>query len=118
MSVHIKKNPVTKDGRQTLFLLTYNKSYHAHKPLRESLDTYVYATPKTLQQREHNKERMIFAEKVRMQREAQFDAWQGNLNAFQNQGSFIEYFKKLMRDKRNVEGNYTTWKATYCIFRR
>lgn len=112
MSVHVKIGPTRKDGRQPLFLLTYHKSYHPSKPLRESLDTYVYASPKTPEEKRHNKERLMYAEKVKMQREVDFDAV-GGVNAFQNQGSFLEYFKILMKEKRGVEGNYTTWKATY-----
>ncbi|MFA4866712.1 MAG: site-specific integrase [Pedobacter sp.] len=114
MSVLLKKGPVRKDGLQALFLLTYHKAYHESKPLRESLNTYVYAIVKTKQQKEHNRERLLFAEKLRVQREAQFDSG-GHLgtDAFKSQGSFILYFKKLMKEKRNVEGSYTTWKATY-----
>lgn len=91
MAVHVKIGPTRKDGFQSLFLLTYNKFHDEHKPLRESLKTYIYVKPKTVQQKEHNRQRMMYAEKVRMQREAEFDAGGRGVSAFLNQGSFMEY---------------------------
>lgn len=110
MSVHIKKNPVTKDGKQTLFLLTY----HNYQPIREALKTFVYASPKTKQERDHNKERMTFAEQVRAARELEYD--QGGVKTSQRimgEGSFLDYFESIMREKYEVNGTYTTWRSTW-----
>jgi integrase/recombinase XerD len=109
MAVHIKKNPETKDGRQTLYLLTY----HNYQPIREALKTFVYVFPKTKQERDHNKERMAFAEQVRAARELEFD--QGGVKTSQRvmgEGSFLQYFERIMREKYDVNGTYTTWRST------
>lgn len=110
MSVQIKKNPATKEGKQTLYLLTY----HNYKSFREPLNTFIYAEEKTQAQKEHNKNRWLFAEKIRVQRALQFD--EGGVMAstsIKSQGSFLDYFKELMREKSGVDGSFNTWQSTY-----
>ena len=109
MAIHIKRNPVTKSGKQTLYLLTYLN----YQPYREALNTFVFANPKNQVEREHNKSRLRFAEKVRALREFELDAGDKyGAKKIKEEASFIEYFKVLMQSKSAVDGLFSTWKST------
>lgn len=64
MGVIIRTRKV-KDGMLSIYLDIHNKG---RRP-PETLDLYLYAKPKTTEQREYNREQMLLAEEVRVRRE-------------------------------------------------
>lgn len=109
MGIHIKTNPTTKAGRQTLYLLTY-KDY---KPYREALDLFLFANPRNLTEREHNKVSKALAEKIRSLREIEdVNGFDGSKTRQMAGTSFIDYFEKAALKRQEVKSSYLTWLAT------
>lgn len=110
MGISIKTGPPRKDGRSALIL----QYYYGLESYRENLGKYLFVTPRNGDERDHNKSVMRYAEALRLKRlsEKENGVDVGSESA-KGQMSFLQYFKKLMNEKRNVDGSYSTWRATY-----
>lgn len=75
---------------------------------------FVYEKATMALEKEHNKITMLKAESIKAKRisemqEGDFDIHLG----FKSQGSFTEYFYKLVKDRRKNESNYGNWLSAY-----
>ena len=112
MSVKLRER---KSGSKILFYLDI---YHDTKRRTEYL-TGLYLFPKpekgrlTKEETDHNKHHKSVAEEIRYQREKELLSGTYNIHdASKINGSFIEYFTKLMETKRESDGNYGNWYST------
>jgi len=111
MNLSIRKRK-KKDGQESLFLDYYlPKAFQKRK--KESLNLYIYSTPKTSKEREHNKKTLLLAESIRSKKflEIQHEehgfsnSTQENLNK-----NFITYFSEKTDERYNQStGNYGNW---------
>lgn len=115
MKVHLKKRLSKKTGKISLYLEIYKgyiKEEGKIKHIRdyEYLDYFLYEKPKNQVEKQHNAEHLKFAEAVRAQR---FLEIQNGTYGFNNvhllNANFIEYFKKLVEERKESSGNYGNW---------
>ena len=115
MKVHLKKRLSKKTGKISLYLEIYKgyiKEEGKIKHIRdyEYLDYFLYEKPKNQVEKQHNAEHLKFAEAVRAQR---FLEIQNGTYGFNNvhllNANFIEYFKKLVEERKESSGNYANW---------
>lgn len=87
--------------------------YHQGKSKFENLKLYLYDKPKSQVERDHNKRTKVLAESIRAKRVLDIQEDKYNIHTgFKRQGSFIEYFKRLTRERRKEVTNYGNWYST------
>lgn len=87
--------------------------YHQGKSKFENLKLYLFEKPKTPWEKDHNKRTKQLAESIKAKKVLELQEGQYNIHTgFKSQGSFIEYFKKLTRERRGVRNSYYTWYST------
>lgn len=108
MGVAIRETKLTKDRiRLSLDI------YHKGKSKFENLKLLIYEKPKTPAEREHNKRTRQLAENIKAKKILDMQEDKYNIHTgFKKQGSFIEYFKRLTRERRSSGGNYGNWYST------
>ncbi|MFV0591488.1 MAG: tyrosine-type recombinase/integrase [Draconibacterium sp.] len=119
MKISIRKRKL-KDGRTSLFL-EYYKGYSKgsdgkikHNREFENLELYLFNNPKNAKQKSGNKEALILAEKILIQRQADYNAEKfGFRNSNKINLNFIEYFKTMTDERFNSKGNHDNWRSTY-----
>jgi len=110
MGIKINYGPVRKDGRKAVIL----QYYYGTTAYRETLNKYVFAFPKSKEEKAHNNSVAMFAEGVRLRRLSERE--NGDIvgsSYAKSQLSFIQYFKKLTDETSQVKGLHSTWVATY-----
>jgi len=96
------------NGNKSLFLdITWNG-----KRSKEYLKMYI-VPPKTTVDRELNKQTLTLAENIRAKRqsELQNNGW-GFADGFKQDANFIDYFNKLIENRKDSPGNLGNWKST------
>lgn len=109
MNVSLTKTKLKKD-MFALGLCFYYEKKESHK----SLQLRIFQTPKTPSEKEHNKKTLALAEVIRAKRLLEMQ--EGHYNhhtGFKSQANFLEYFKKLVRERKSNEGNYGNWTSAY-----
>ena len=87
--------------------------YHEGKSKFENLRLYIIEKPKTALEKDHNKRTLQLAEGIRAKKVLELQEGQYNIHTgFKSQSCFTEYFKKLTRERRGIQGSYGTWYAT------
>lgn len=105
MGIAIRKNKL-KNNRISLSLDIYQDGVSKY----ENLKLYIYEKPKNLIEKEHNKRTEALAEQIKAKRLLEMQDVRFNIHTgFRTQGSFIEYFKELTRQRRRSEGNHGNW---------
>ena len=99
-------------------ILLYLDIYHDSKRRTEYI-TGIYLFPKpekgrlTKEGNDHNKHHKAIAEEIRYQREKELLSGTYNIHDISKiNGSFLEYFSKMMETKRESLGNYGNWLST------
>lgn len=92
----------------------YLDIYHNGKRKIETLDMFLYPEPLngklTREQKTHNKQQKKLAELVRDKKALEYHSRFYGIEDVSKMGSsFIEYFKILMEQRRNSNGNYGSW---------
>lgn len=109
MNVSLTKTKL-KNEMLALGLCFYYEKKESHK----SLKLRIFQTPKTIAEKEHNKKTLALAELIRAKRLLEMQ--EGHYNhhtGFKSQANFLEYFKKLTRERKTNEGNYGNWTSAY-----
>ena len=121
MRIHLRqrKGQISKEkilsGKKKMNSLYLAFQTAGHKTKYEWLKLYVFETPKTNLEKDHNKETMLLAESVRAKRVLDFQSVpNGFVNNKRGKISFLDYFWKLTENKINgSDGNGGNWKSTY-----
>lgn len=109
MSIKIKQNKLKKD-RSSLSLDIYYQGVSKY----ENLKMFVYDKPKTTLEKEHNKRTLAIAEQIKAKRILEMQESHFNIHTgFKSQGDFLAYFKMLLRQKSESDGNFGNWKSAY-----
>lgn len=75
----------------------------------EHLKLFLYEKPTTLVEKQHNKETLIIAEQIRAKRLLEMQAQQYGLQpTFKRKASFIEFFKNLVKEKKEYNRKCST----------
>ena len=88
---------------------------------REKLDQYLYATPKTKPEKQHNKETMQLVEQIKAKRIAEAASGQhGFTDTNKLSTNFYAFFNKIMETKKTNESNknYDLWQAVLIHLKR
>jgi len=120
MKVILRKRTIKQGTQQSLYLEFYD-GYETladgkFKQLRQfkTLDLTLYVKPKTQAQKQENKQNLELAEKIRIQRQNEFNT---NTHGFRNENklkyNFLEYFNKLTEERFNSKNNYGNWDSVY-----
>lgn len=116
IKVTVRNKPLTDKRKLSLYLDFYPAILKDGKETRrEFIKTYIYAKPKSDQEKQHNREKLSFAEALRLRRENEVNKpeiyanHEKELLRRQEIGSrsFKEYFLKLARKRKT--SNYKTW---------
>jgi hypothetical protein len=84
--------------------------YHQGETKYENLRIFVYSKPKTLLEKDHNKRTRELAESIKAKKVLEMQEGQYNIHTgFRSKGSFIEYYKKLTRERRESSGVHSIW---------
>lgn len=117
MNVFLRKRKLKNVPKASLYLEIYkgykkdektgkkrnNKEY-------EALELFIYTSPKTPKERQHNKENLATGEIMRAERHKELvNGKYGITSTFKKKASLIDYFKKLTEDRYNSKGNYGNW---------
>ena len=120
MKLSIEKKPADRAGRQQLLLTRNFGSYtdesgkRIKKRKRQSLDLFIYATPKDKAQRDYNKKTLELAERIQAQAIVDLA---NNKYHFEDeakqQQSFIDYMQQIIEEKWKTDGksNVFIWKS-------
>ncbi len=110
IKVKLRSKAIT-GNRQTLFLDFYPPLPHpvtGNLTRRDFLGLYIIEKPKTLIEKNHNKETFALAENIRAKRQLEVQA--GEFDFLKKKASninFIDYFNSL--SKKQMESNIDTW---------
>lgn len=114
MKIHLKERKLTS-GKISLYL-EYYKGYNIvdgkmkHDREFEKLDFQLYSNPKTPEEKQHNKETKILAEKIRNKRQSELDHGRyGFTSSTRLSTSLFAYYEKMMEERRDNDGNYGNW---------
>lgn len=111
MNVSIRKRK-RKDGQESLFL-DYYLPLASQKRKKESLNLFIYTTPKNTKEREHNKKTLLLAENIRSKKflEIQHEEHGYSNTVKENLNkNFITYFSEKTDERFNQStGNYGNW---------
>lgn len=126
MKISIEKRS-TSDGRQSLRLVFFfgyrfdpEKDAKVKQRAYESLDLFIYKSPKTPQERQHNKDVLQIAESVRAKRllEMQSNKF-GIPQRTKLTQDFLSYYKRIAESKRSgSKSNYSVWVSAGLHFER
>ncbi len=116
MKVHIRKRSNSAGDKYNLALEVYS-GYSVNengnsKPKRitTKLEYYLYANPKTPQQRTHNREVEKKVEIIRAEKEKEYlNNKYGFKSETKAKANFIDYFAKLTEERMESMGNYGNW---------
>ena len=119
MKINIRKRKL-KDGQISLFL-EYYKGYTKDKNGKikhnrefENLKLYLTDNPKNAKQKQQNKENLALADKILIQRQADYNTGKfGFQNKAKVNVNFIEYFKNMTDERFESTGNHGNWDSTY-----
>lgn len=118
MKATLRKKKI-KNDKESLYLDFYPPIIHPEKgnlTRREFLGLYLFSKPKNSEERTHNKETKALAENIWAKRQI---ALQNSnyefLSTNHTKSSFIEYFKKLVDNRKK---NQQSWRSTYLYFYR
>ncbi len=116
MDIKLRKRVSESTGRTSLsleFYFGYTKDENGkikHKRKFEALEYYLITNPKTKADRDHNKVNLEMAEAVRAKRLlAHQNKQYGFTVEYKIQTNFIEYFKSLIDQRKDSQGNYGNW---------
>lgn len=127
MKLSIEKKPADRAGRQQLLLTRNYGSYidesgkRVKRRKRQSLDLFIYATPKDKAQRDYNKKTLELAERIQAQAIVDLA---NNKYHFEDeakqQQSFIDYMQQIIEEKRKTDGksNVSTWESVLIHLQR
>ncbi|MFN4055286.1 MAG: site-specific integrase [Alishewanella aestuarii] len=127
MKLSIEKKPADRAGRQQLLLTRNYGSYidesgkRVKKRKRQSLDLFIYATPKDKAQRDYNKKTLELAERIQAQAIVDLA---NNKYHFEDeakqQQSFIDYMQQIIDEKRKTDGksNVSIWESVLIHLQR
>ncbi|MVZ62135.1 tyrosine-type recombinase/integrase [Sphingobacterium humi] len=116
IKVTVRNKPLTDKRKLSLYLDFYPAILKEGKETRrEFIKTYIYAKPKTDQEKQHNREKLSFAETLRLRRENEvnkpeiYASHEKEMLRRQEiaSKSFKEYFLKLAKKRKT--SNYKTW---------
>lgn len=112
MSVTLRERELTK-GRSRLYLDYYENG----KSDSETLKLFVYDKPKNEIERNHNRQTYDLANNIKAKRiiEVQEGIYGFKTRNNNFKQSFMAYFLKLSKERRNSEGNYGNWLSTYKV---
>ncbi len=119
MSIKVRFKEIS-DGRLSLYLDYYPavKGKDGKYTRREFLKRYNYKNPKSKDEKQVNKENLLFAEGVRLQREKEIlNEQDGLYNANNKKLDFIQFFEKMTRERQGSLNNYGNWKSALRHFR-
>lgn len=116
MKVHIRKRINSAGDKYNLSLESY-EGYVKNdgggtraKRTTSKIDYYLYASPKTPQQKTHNKEVEKKVEIIRAEKEKDFlNGKYGFKSDTKVKANFIEYFQRLTNERLASKGNYGNW---------
>lgn len=121
MKVTIEKRQLSDDKKS--LRLTYYFGYSKddagkikHKRRYEKLDLFVYVKPKTVEEKNHNKEALRLAETIRAKRIFEASSTKhGLIDVTKNQADFFEFFKQVMLEKQRTTtpSNGSIWTCCY-----
>lgn len=116
MNVSLRKQTL-KDGRESLYLDYYlPKAKQTRK--KEALKLYLYPSPKTKIQKDHNKKISLLAESIRAKRLLQIQHEEHDFSHLfktdkkRTEYFLIPYFKEVIRNKMNQNISCGTWNST------
>jgi integrase/recombinase XerD len=127
MKLSIEKKPADRAGRQQLLLTRNYGSYtdesgkRIKKRKRQSLDLFIYATPKDKAQRDYNRKTLELAERIQAQAIVDLA---NNKYHFEDeakqQQSFIDYMQQIIEEKRKTDGksNVSIWESVLIHLQR
>lgn len=116
IKVTVRNKPLTDKRKLSLYLDFYPAILKDGKETRrEFIKTYIYAKPKSDQEKQHNREKLSFAEALRLRRENEvnkpeiYASHEKELLRRQEiaSRSFKDYFLKLAKKRKT--SNYKTW---------
>lgn len=85
---------------------------HNGKRTKESLNLFLYNTPKNKLQQIENKKTIELADRLRSQRLIEIQDGHYDTNRQDNRkDNFLKYFEEKMEDRRESQGNYGNWDA-------
>ena len=119
MSIKVRLKDVA-DGRQSIYLDYYPpiKGPKGTLTRREFLKRYNFKKPKSAEEKQINRENLMFAEGVRLQREREIlNEKDGLCDAGKKRYDFIEFFEKMTYDRRASSNNYGNWKSALQHFK-
>ena len=120
MKLTIEKKSPDSTGRQQLLLTRNYGSYlnengkRVKRRKRQSLDLFIYATPKDKFERDHNKKTLDISEKIRAQAIVDLA---NNKHHFEDsekqQESFYSYMQQIINDKEHTDSpsNVSLWES-------
>lgn len=119
MKVTLRQRPSAKTGNTTLYIEIY-KGYTKepdgkikHHRDYKYLDYFLYSKPKNQSEKQHNKENLKLAEAVKAQTILEIQNGKYGLNNPNKlKINFIDYFKKLTKERHDSLGNYGNWDST------
>lgn len=127
MKLSIEKKPADRAGRQQLLLTRNFGSYtdesgkRIKKRKRQSLDLFIYATPKDKAQRDYNKKTLELAERIQAQAIVDLA---NNKHHFEDeakqQQSFIGYMQQIIEEKKKTDSksNVSIWESVLIHLQR
>lgn len=116
MNVFLRKRKLKNAPKASLYLEIY-KGYTKDESGKkrnikeyEALDYQVYLKPKTVKEKQHNKEVEKIADVIRAEKYKELvNGKYGFNSSFKKKASLIDYFKKLTEDRYESQGNYGNW---------
>ncbi|HMH20785.1 MAG TPA: site-specific integrase [Puia sp.] len=121
MRIHLRKRAsqlsgdTTAKGKKKMYSLYLVFQAPRQKTRYEWLKLYVYESPKTNLEKEHNKGMLQLAESIRAKQTLDFQTTgNGFVSSEKGKISFLDYFLHLAEKKANgSNGNGGNWKSTY-----
>ena len=116
MKVTLRKKSIS-GGRQSLYLDFYPPLVDPEtrkSTRREFLGLYIFDRPKTMFEKNHNRETKIQAESIRSSRQLDIQANKYDF-IFKKSKSidFLKFFKKIADSKWQSDGNHGNWISAY-----
>ena len=122
------ETPTNKAGdKKSIRLVYWHRSYTdkegklKHERTREQLNQYLYATPATKFEKQHNKETLLLVEQIKAKRITEAVSGQhGFTDINKKTTNFYAFFNKVMESKKSNESNknYDLWQAVLIHLKR
>ncbi|WP_165026415.1 tyrosine-type recombinase/integrase [Dysgonomonas sp. ZJ279] len=117
MKITLKKKKIS-NGRLSIFIEYYKgkvidlEGKAKHNRDFEYLKEFIYENPKNGQEKQHNKEKLAFAENILSIRKAEYAQGKYGLkNDRRGKINFLEYYNKKKDEHYESKGNYDNWGA-------